>query len=287
MDLAEKTFIAGSEKFKVELKENCLLEDGTDLDNEIIIAPKPLIHSAWKVAVTKCRHRREACMGKIGTSVADIGDAEQIHSIMAFVANAKFMPSGKSDTVVAGGENALALARALGVQHWSMMSPEDYIQKGKVIFGAAVKRMIFWATGELFFKYDSNFNEATKLFLEAIKNISLYNNIEIIVLPILRNCAFPDVNQELNNWYKELNMDQGRVFIIGNKEVDEMKLITWLRATPLSSTNLQYVNHQGIITKEEENRGETQDRGNYGGRGNFRGRVNNYDGPGTRELQRN
>uniref|UniRef100_A0AC35FY37 Integrase catalytic domain-containing protein n=1 Tax=Panagrolaimus sp. PS1159 TaxID=55785 RepID=A0AC35FY37_9BILA len=252
MDLAEKTYIAGSTRFKVELKEKCLREGGNDLDDEVITAPKNLIHAAWKVAVCKCRHRRKAFMENVGKPLmnTNVQDLEGINSIMAFVTNAKFMPSGKSDTVVAGGENASIIARAMGAQHWPMLLPDDYIQKSKVIFGGAVKRVIYCPTGELFFRYDSKFAEATKIFLEALENIARHNDVDILVLPILRNCAFPDINQELNIWYKELKIPQNRVLIGGNQEFDEMKLIHWLKATPLSQTNVKYVDHQGILTKD-------------------------------------
>uniref|UniRef100_A0A914QFD4 Uncharacterized protein n=1 Tax=Panagrolaimus davidi TaxID=227884 RepID=A0A914QFD4_9BILA len=252
MDLAEKAYIAGSTRFKAEMKDKCLREGGTDLDDEVITAPKPLVHAAWKVAVGKCIHRRKAFMENVGKNLVDknVRDLEEIKSIMAFVSNAKFMASGKTDTVVVGGENAAILARAFGSQHWPMMCPDDYIQKAKVIFGAAIKRVIYCPTGELFFRYDSKFAEATKLVLEALETLARYNDVHILVLPILRHCAFPDVNQELTAWYKELNVRHESVSIMGNQEVDEMKLINWLRATPLSTSNTQFVDAQGILSKE-------------------------------------
>uniref|UniRef100_A0A914Y438 Uncharacterized protein n=1 Tax=Panagrolaimus superbus TaxID=310955 RepID=A0A914Y438_9BILA len=156
MDLAEKVHIAGSAKWKAEAKENVLRKGGNDLDEEIVTAPKAVLHAAWRVALARCPHRRDAFIASIGKSelTQNSGDLEMVHNMMAFVANAKFMgSSGKTDVVVAGGQNASIFARAINAQHWPMMVPDECLLRSKVIFGAAVKKVIYIPNGELFFRF--------------------------------------------------------------------------------------------------------------------------------------
>uniref|UniRef100_A0A914Y9Q0 Uncharacterized protein n=1 Tax=Panagrolaimus superbus TaxID=310955 RepID=A0A914Y9Q0_9BILA len=167
--------------------------------------------------------------------------------MIAFVANAKFMGSGKSDTVVAGGENASILARAIGAQHWPLLSINEYLIRSKVVFGAAIKRLIYFPNGELFFHPESNFAEATKIMLESIEMLADCNDVKIMILPVLRHCGYPDISQKFIAWFKEQSKDDDR--FIGDKEIDEKKLVNWINATPRDTTSTEYVNDEGIATK--------------------------------------
>uniref|UniRef100_A0A914YEL9 CCHC-type domain-containing protein n=1 Tax=Panagrolaimus superbus TaxID=310955 RepID=A0A914YEL9_9BILA len=155
----------------------------------------------------------------------------------------------KADTVVVGGQNADIFARAIGAQYYSLNSMEEYLIRSKAVFGPAIKRLIYFPSGELFYRNDARFAEASKMLMESVKVLCDCNDVQVIVLPVLRNCAFPDVSQEFITWFKEQAKEDATRFV-GNQEVDEKKLINWLEATPRDTTFIEYVDEKGIVTKK-------------------------------------
>jgi hypothetical protein len=169
------------------------------------------------------------------------------------------------ETVVIGGKNAEKFARANGLKHWTLKALNDYRIHYKAIFGIAVKRLIYFPSGEIFFrrevKFDSIVNRELKLpsivnreskfdwivncLLNDVNRMCEFNNMEVIVLPIFRHYGYTKLSEQLMSWYNKWNPPH-----VGNKEAMKLKFFKCMKATLGQDSTTQFVDGQGIITNE-------------------------------------
>uniref|UniRef100_A0A914PPD8 Uncharacterized protein n=1 Tax=Panagrolaimus davidi TaxID=227884 RepID=A0A914PPD8_9BILA len=149
------------------------------------------------------------------------------------------------ETVVVGGTNAFKFARANGLKQWSLKALNDYCIRYKAIFGTMVKRLIYFPSGEELFCNCIKFVDIVNCIVNDMNQMSEFNNVEVIMLPIFRHHGYAKLSEKLMSWYNKWNPP-----IIGNKEAVKMKLFKWMKANLGKESNTQFVDAQGILTKE-------------------------------------
>uniref|UniRef100_A0A914QHS3 CCHC-type domain-containing protein n=1 Tax=Panagrolaimus davidi TaxID=227884 RepID=A0A914QHS3_9BILA len=148
------------------------------------------------------------------------------------------------ETVVVGGKNAAKFARANGLKQWSLKALNDYCIRYKAIFGTMVKRLVYFPSGEEIFRDGAEFGDIVNGLLNDMNQMAKFMNMEVIVLPIFRHCEYEKLSEKLISWYNKWNP------VIGNKEAVKLKLFKWMKATLGKESTTQFVDANGIITKE-------------------------------------
>uniref|UniRef100_A0A914Q5K1 Peptidase A2 domain-containing protein n=1 Tax=Panagrolaimus davidi TaxID=227884 RepID=A0A914Q5K1_9BILA len=170
------------------------------------------------------------------------------------------------ETVVIGGKNAEKFARANGLKQWSLKALNDYCIRYKAIFGTMVKRLIYFPDGEELFRREAEFGDIVNGLLHDMNQMAEFNNVEVMVLPIFRHFGYGKLSEKLISWYNEWNPP-----LIGNKEAVKLKLFKWMKATLGKESTTQFVDAEGIMTKEGvQALGEYMENVGY----SFRNRVN-------------
>uniref|UniRef100_A0A914R3F0 CCHC-type domain-containing protein n=1 Tax=Panagrolaimus davidi TaxID=227884 RepID=A0A914R3F0_9BILA len=149
------------------------------------------------------------------------------------------------ETVVVGGKNAAKFARANGLKQWSLKALNDYCIRYKAIFGTTVKRLIYFPSGEELYRDGAEFVDIVNGLLMDMNQMAEFNDVEVIVLPIFRHFGYGKLSGKLISWYNE-----GNPPLIRNKEAVKLKLFKWMKATCGKESTTQFVDAQGIITKE-------------------------------------
>uniref|UniRef100_A0AC34GGR7 Uncharacterized protein n=1 Tax=Panagrolaimus sp. ES5 TaxID=591445 RepID=A0AC34GGR7_9BILA len=178
----------------------------------------------------------------------EVDDKDIVHRMIAVQNGIHFMAVMKNmDTVVVGHKNAERLKNAIGANYYPIHQPDDSETRGRVVFSSKAKRIIYVPTEALLYGPQSQFDAATKIIISTFENLKKSNNCDtVIMLPIFRHVKFSEKSQAFVKWYKEMatkNQDY-----IGMKEIDEMKLIHWLNATPNNAAT-EYVDEYGILTE--------------------------------------
>uniref|UniRef100_A0A914Y7U5 RNA-directed DNA polymerase n=1 Tax=Panagrolaimus superbus TaxID=310955 RepID=A0A914Y7U5_9BILA len=244
-DLAEKVAIAMSTKLSEAEKERAI--DGSTNCSESITLSSELKRTIWKAVLATCKHQAEAFKSSMGKSMEkfDVHDIDIAKEMVAQLNNVYFMVAKNMDTVVCGGENASRIKSAINANYWPMHAPEEAELRAKVVFGSKIKRIIYVPHEKMIYGNGIKFDSATRAILESLNYLDKCNNCEIIMLPIFRHLDFPEVSQQFINWFKEAALNDSR--LIGNQELDEMKLIHWLQATPSNKDGTDYVSAAGIL----------------------------------------
>uniref|UniRef100_A0A914XT05 Uncharacterized protein n=1 Tax=Panagrolaimus superbus TaxID=310955 RepID=A0A914XT05_9BILA len=155
---------------------------------------------------------------------------------------------GKSEMVVVGGKKAVKFARAIGAKRWSLEALKEHYVHSKTIFGTDVKRLIYMPCGDKFIKHGKKLDKATEMLMESIKMVADCNGVQVIVFPMFRHSAYPDVNRTISGWFKEHAALERNLFM-GVNEVDEQNSSALMKTTPGDTTTTQFADAQGIATK--------------------------------------
>uniref|UniRef100_A0AC34FIH0 Reverse transcriptase n=1 Tax=Panagrolaimus sp. ES5 TaxID=591445 RepID=A0AC34FIH0_9BILA len=247
-DLVEKVAVAMSSQMTEEEKESTFkkADDMVARPGKIHISAD-LLRTTWKAVLQKCTHQAEAfkeCLGK-SLEKSDVEDMDMVLEMVAHLNNINYMIPKNMDTVVVGGENAKKLKNAINANYWPMLIPQEAELRARVVFGCKIKRIIYVPPEKLIYGNGAQFESATRIILQTLNYLDQCNDCEVIMLPVLRHLDYPEMNQKFLQWYKESAASDPR--FIGCKEVDEMKLIHWLHATPSNKDETEHVDANGIL----------------------------------------
>uniref|UniRef100_A0A914QM00 Uncharacterized protein n=1 Tax=Panagrolaimus davidi TaxID=227884 RepID=A0A914QM00_9BILA len=169
------------------------------------------------------------------------------------------------ETVVVGGTNASKFARANGLKQWSLKALNDYCIRYKAIFGTMVKKLIYFPSGEEFFRHGAKVADIVNGLVNDMNHMSEFNNVEVMVLPIFRHYGYGKLSEKLISWYNKWNP------LVGNKKAVKLKLFKWMKATLGQESTNQFVDAEGILTDEDvQALGEYMENLGY----SFKNRVN-------------
>uniref|UniRef100_A0AC34F952 RNA-directed DNA polymerase n=2 Tax=Panagrolaimus sp. ES5 TaxID=591445 RepID=A0AC34F952_9BILA len=247
-DLAEKAAIAMCSKTSPEEKEAMFkkAEDLVARPDKISVSAES-IRTTWKAVLAKCPHQAKAFKLSLGKSLdnMEIEDMDIAYEMIAHLNNVQYFAVKNMDTVVVGSENAQRFKNAINANFYHMHSPEESELRAKVIFGSKIKTIVYIPNEKLLYAAGAQFETATRIILQTLNYLDECNNCEIIVLPVLRHLDHPEISQKFINWFKEVAAKDSR--LIGNEELDEMKLIHWLHATPSNKDETEHVGSNGLL----------------------------------------
>uniref|UniRef100_A0A914YC62 RNA-directed DNA polymerase n=1 Tax=Panagrolaimus superbus TaxID=310955 RepID=A0A914YC62_9BILA len=249
-DLAEKVAVAMSSQMTAEEKE-ATFKRADEMVTRLgkIHVSADLLKTTWKAVLNKCTHQAKAFKECLGKSLAnfEVEDIDTVLEMVAHLNNIYFMIPKNMDTVVVGGENAKKFKNAINANYWPMNSSDESEIRAKVIFGSKIKKIIYIPSEKLIYGNGAQFESATNVILQTLNYLDQCNDCEIIMLPILRHFDYPEINQKFFNWFKETAATDSR--FVGCKEVDEMRLIHWLHATPSNKDETDHVAANGILNE--------------------------------------
>uniref|UniRef100_A0AC34FI21 RNA-directed DNA polymerase n=1 Tax=Panagrolaimus sp. ES5 TaxID=591445 RepID=A0AC34FI21_9BILA len=248
-DLAEKVTVAMSSKMTAEEKEAVFKKSEELAPREKIAVSTECLKAAWKAVLGRCPHQAEALKGNLGKLLDnfEIEELDVVYEMIAHLNNAQFMVVKNMDTVVVGGENAKRFKNAINANYFHIQSPDESELRGRVVFGSKIKTIIFIPSEKLLYDNGAKFDAATRVMLETLDYLDQCNSCNVIMLPIFRHLGHPEISQKFINWYKETAETDDR--LVGTKEIDEMKLIHWLHATPSNIDETGQVAPNGILTE--------------------------------------